>query len=584
MNYDLSEIYPSFENEQFLNDIELLKHKIQELNDFSQALDQLTLVQGLERYIELISEMRLLADRLGSFISLTLSVETTNETALKYSDLLDDILTKAVEPLTIIEGWISKMDDLDEVIASSALLKTHAYIIKEIKENHRYALSPREEKIIANMKNTGSNAWAKLKDQLISNHKVTIDEKTYPLTVVLNMAYDPNKEVRKKAYEAEIKSYKAIEQSVAACLNGIKGEVLTDCKLRGYTSPLEKTLLTSRMSKKTLDTMLEAIQESLPIFRKYLKTKAKVLGHDNGLPFYDLYAPVNQANMEFDYQKGSDFVVEKFATFSSNLAAFARKAIDQHWIDVYPKEGKVGGAFCSNLHFIKQSRFLLNYGNSFNDVVTLAHELGHGFHGECLKNETVLNADYPMPIAETASTFCETIIKKAAIKEATKEEALAILETEISGCTQVVVDIYSRFLFEKGLFEKRAKGALSVEEIKELMIEAQKQSYGDGLDINYLHPYMWTWKPHYYYADCNFYNFPYAFGLLLAKGLYALYLKEGSSFATKYETFLAKTGQCSLEDVALSVGIDLTDKNFWLSSLKTIQDDIETFVQLVNEN
>ncbi len=627
-NWNLSEIYPSFEDSAFLNDVEEVKNKIEDFTLFETQIQNMDVLKGLESYIQKLSCFSTLVYRLESYISLTLSVETTHSIALKYSDILEGLLTNIVEPMTKIEKWIASIQDLDQYIEQSELLKTHAFFLSEIVKMDRYSLSAKEENIIANMKNTGSNAWAKLKDQLISTHKVELDGQELPLTVVLNMAYDENKEVRKKAYEAEIASYKKIEQGVAACLNGIKGEVLTECALRGYESPLEKTLISSRMSKKTLDVMLEAIVEALPKFREYLKVKAKYLGYTNGLPFYELYAPVTSEDMSFDYEKGSKFVVDQFRTFSSHLADFAKGAIEKSWIDVYPKEGKVGGAFCSNLHFIKQSRFLLNYGNSFNDVVTLSHELGHGFHGECLKDETILNADYPMPIAETASTFSETIIKKAAIKEANDElghgfhgeclkdetilnadypmpiaetastfsetiikkaaikeandnEALAILETEISGCTQVIVDIYSRFLFEKHLFEERATNALSVDRIKTLMVEAQKEAYGDGLDENYLHPYMWTWKPHYYYASSNFYNFPYAFGLLLAKGLYAKYKEEGSTFASKYEQFLSYTGKATLEDVAQTIGIDLTDKAFWQASLETIIEDIDEFKKLI---
>ena len=394
------------------------------------------------------------------------------------------------------------------------------------------------------------------------------------------MAEAKSEKVRKKAYEAEIASYKKVEEGVAAALNGIKGEVLTVCDFRGYKSPLEKTLLDSRMDEESLNAMLDAMKESLPVFRKYLRRKAEMLGHKNGLPFYDLYAPVSNADMKFTYDEGAKFVVKNFRTFSDNLGDFAQKAIDNNWIDVEPREGKVGGAFCAGLHFIGESRILLNYGGSFGDVVTMAHELGHGFHGECLKNETILNSDYPMPIAETASTFCETIIKKAAIKEADKDEALAILEAEICDCTQVIVDIYSRFLFEKSVFEARKESALTVEQIKELMLKAQREAYGDGLDSEYLHPYMWAWKPHYYDADYNYYNFPYAFGLLFAKGLYAEYLNKGDSFTSEYERLLSITGKNKIADITKEVGIDIHNKEFWRNSLKTIEEDIEKFIEL----
>ena len=589
LNWSLKELYTSFNSEEFLEDMECLTEVIDEINKWTEIIvkDTDCAKVKLEGYVERFSVLADLITKIGSFIELSISVNTKDEEALRYSDILEKKLTKIVEAETKLNKWISSIENIDEVIKDSILLKDHEFILKEVVEKSKYLLTDREEAIIANMQNTGSNAWGKLKDNLISTHKVEINEdgkiKEYPLTVVLNMAYDKDEKVRKRAYEAEIASYTKIEEGVAAALNGIKGEVLTICEFRGYKSPLEQTLINSRMDEESLNVMLEAMKESMPKFREYLKRKAEILGHKNGLPFYDMYAPIVESDMEFDYEKGKKFVVDKFRTFSDNLANFAQKAMDNNWIDVMPKEGKVGGAFCAGIHYLGESRILLNYGNSFSDVVTMAHELGHGFHGECLKDESVLNTEYPMPIAETASTFCETIVKKAAIKEADKITALAILESEISDCNQVIVDIYSRFLFEKSLFEARKESALTVDQIKKLMLDAQREAYGDGLDPEYLHPYMWTWKPHYYYANSNFYNFPYAFGLLFAKGLYAEYLKKGSEFSSEYENLLSITGKHNIADITKEVGIDIHNKEFWKSSLRTIEEDIDKFMELSKE-
>lgn len=589
LNWSLKELYTSFNSEEFLEDMECLTEVIDEINKWTEIIvkDTDCAKVKLEGYVERFSVLADLITKIGSFIELSISVNTKYDEALKYSDILEKKLTKIVEAETKLNKWISSIENIDEVIKDSILLKDHEFILKEVVEKSKYLLTDREEAIIANMQNTGSNAWGKLKDNLISTHKVEINEdgkiKEYPLTVVLNMAYDKDEKVRKRAYEAEIASYTKIEEGVAAALNGIKGEVLTICEFRGYKSPLEQTLINSRMDEESLNVMLEAMKESMPKFREYLKRKAEILGHKNGLPFYDMYAPIVESDMEFDYEKGKKFVVDKFRTFSDNLANFAQKAMNNNWIDVMPKEGKVGGAFCAGIHYLGESRILLNYGNSFSDVVTMAHELGHGFHGECLKDESVLNTEYPMPIAETASTFCETIVKKAAIKEADKITALAILESEISDCNQVIVDIYSRFLFEKSLFEARKESALTVDQIKKLMLDAQREAYGDGLDPEYLHPYMWTWKPHYYYANSNFYNFPYAFGLLFAKGLYAEYLKNGSEFSSEYENLLSITGKHNIADITKEVGIDIHNKEFWKSSLRTIEEDIDKFMELSKE-
>ncbi|QAA34842.1 M3 family oligoendopeptidase [Clostridium manihotivorum] len=589
LNWSLKEIYSSFEGEDFLNDLSTV-------DKFSKAYEEMAEricashydeKNKLEEFINTSIELDNLIRRLFSFINLTLSVDTKNKEGLKYSDIFQNKVSGFAEPEAKIKKWIGEIEDIDKLIDASGLLSEHKFFLTEIAEGSKYILSDKEEALIAKLRNTGSNSWSKLRDLLTSTVLVDIDidgeKKALPLTVVRNMANDKDPKVRKAAYEAELASYKKIEDGVAAALNGIKGEVITVAKLRGYESPLEENLIKSRMDKESLEAMLTAMKESLPSFRKYLRKKAELLGYKNGLPFYELFAPMGDVNMEFPYEKGQKFVEDNFRTFSDKLADFAKMAFDRNWIDVMPKEGKVGGAFCSGLHFIKESRFLLNYGGAFSDVVTLAHELGHGYHDYCVRDKSPLNSDYPMPIAETASTFCETIIKKAAVKTATKEEAFSILETEIGDCTQVIVDIYSRFLFESELFRRREESALSAEDLKEIMLQAQKDSYGDGLDPEYLHPYMWACKPHYYDASYNFYNFPYAFGLLFAKGLYAEYLKRGEKFVEAYDNLLAVTGDRSIADVTKVMGIDIHSVDFWRSSLKIVEEDIEKFIELSEE-
>jgi len=583
--WSLKELYNSFESIVFKEDMAKLEDYIHSFKDFGNQLScSGNLKKTLEEYISLYKNMTTLFNKLFSYASLTISVDTKSEIALKNLEILENKYSETAEPLAKINKFIGSIENLQHIIKDSQLLKEHEYYLNEISKRSKYLLSDKEEGIIAKMSNSGSSAWNKMMELLVSNLKVDIEEegevKQFPLSVVRNLAYDKNKDIRKKAYEAEIKGYEKIEDAVAASLNGIKGEVITVCKLRGFESPLEETLFNSRMDKETLDAMISAMKESLPIFRKYLKRKAELLGYENGLPFYELFAPMGNVDMKFEYEKGKVFVEDNFRTFSDKLADFARKAFDNNWIDVYPREGKVGGAFCAGLHMLGESRLMLNYGNTFSDVVTLAHELGHGYHGECLKEESILNSDYPMPIAETASTFCETIIKKAAIKTASKEEAFSILEAEISDSTQVIVDILSRYIFETNLFNRREESSLSSTELKELMINAQLEAYGDGLDKEYLHPYMWLCKGHYYSAGLSFYNFPYAFGLLFAKGLYADYLKRGEEFIKEYDKLLSLTGKMDIADLTKLMNIDVHSIDFWRSSLKVIEEDIEKFIEL----
>lgn len=585
LTWSLKELYPSFDSKEFKRDMANLKDLICQINyEVNEEISSTHKKAVLEKYIKNSIKLAELVTNIGSFCGLTMSVDTKNTEALKNNEILEKNLAELAESETKYKKYIGSMKDLNKVIENSTLLKEHEFLLMEIKEKSKYTLSDKEEAVIAKMQTTGSSAWSILKENLISQLMVDVEidgeKKSIPITEARNLAYSKDAKVRKDAYYAELESYKKIEDSAAAALNGIKGEVITTAALRGYESPLQESLLKSRMDMDALEAMLCAMKEYMPYFRKYLKRKAEMLGDKNGLPFYDLFAPIGETNMTYTFEEAKAFVEENFRTFSDKLGDFAKRAFDENWIDVLPREGKVSGAFCAGLHTIGQSRIMLNFGGNFGDVITMAHELGHGYHGNCLVKESILNSDYPMPIAETASTFCETIVKKAAIKKASKEEALTILESELQDSTQVIVDIYSRFLFEKELFERRKEAALNPKELNEIMLWAQKEAYGDGLDENYLHKYMWICKSHYYSAGYNFYNFPYAFGLLFAKGLYAEYLKKGKSFVGEYDKLLSVTGKKSAADVTKIMNIDIHDVNFWRSSLNIIKEDIEEFITL----
>ena len=584
--WSLDELYTSFDSEKFKNDFKNLENSIKDLAKWceSELSSKENALSKAEHYIKTQNSLQALASSLAEYTQLFMSTDAENEQAAKTMDRLENLISDITVPETKFEKWFSSLENTKELIESSEILKDHKFFLEEILKNSAHLLSEKEEEAIAKMKNTGSLSWAKLQELLTStlNCDVYIDMElhTYPLPAVRNMAYDADHEVRKAAYEAEIKALESIAPSSAACLNSIKGEVITECAMRGYSSPLEMTVEASRLEMPVLNAMITAMKESLPKFREYFLRKAQLLGHKNGLPFYDLFAPVGKSTMTFTYEEAQQFIIKNFSSFSSDLGNYAKKAFENRWIDVYPRNGKRGGAFCSNLHSIGESRILTNFTGSFSDVLTIAHELGHGYHGEQLNSETFLNSDYPMPIAETASTFCETLVKNAALKSAAADDALMILETDISDNAQIIVDILCRFLFEDAVFENRKNGTLSHKELSALMLKCQQDTYGEGLDKNCMHKYMWVCKPHYYDAEYNYYNFPYAFGLLFAKGLYALYMEKGDAFTEDYKKLLAATGKANLKDVALMAGIDITDSAFWKTSLDIIAKDVDKFLEM----
>ncbi len=586
MNYhwSLNELYEGFDSEAFLSDLKKADALLKTLDESSKSLKD---TFSMEQYFKATESFEATIQKLYSFCNLTFSTDTKHEDALKYMDKVMTLYQNASVLRTRLTAFLSTVADLDVLISPSEYLKSIEFIILEEKEQSAHILSEAEERIASKLSLTGSYAWETLQSKLTST--LTADVKrngtteTLPIASVRNMAYDADATVRKSAYEAEIKAYEKIDEAVALSLNSIKGEVITMSALRGYDSPLARTLSASRMTEKTLNAMLNAMKNYLPDFHRYLQTKAKLMGHENGLPFYDLFAPVGTASRKYSYEEGCDFVLKNFRTFSDKLYQSAKDAMDKSWIDVKPREGKVNGAFCSDQHSIGEFRVMLNYTGNLSDVTTLAHELGHGYHAMCAMQENILMINAPMPLAETASTFCETIVNNAVLKEATTSEKMTILENSLQDATQVICDIYSRYLFESQLFENRGDHPLSVDELKNIMLDAQMTAYGDGLDPEIRHPYMWLIKPHYYSAGLNFYNFPYAFGLLFAKGLYAKYLDSPEYFVKHYDTLLAAAGKMKVIDVCKIMDIDVESEAFWNTSLEIIKEDIETFIALAED-
>ena len=581
MNWDLNDLYKGFDD-TYQKDLDTFAQKLDAYKALVKNDAHLSDLALLEAYLRFQEDTETLVHNLYAFASLTSATDVTNQEALSYMAKLQKLFSSVTKENVLMTRFIKDLD-LNALVKESALVNQYLYVLTLEQKSASHLLSEAEEVLYSKMRQIASSQWQQLQGVLTANLNVQMGDQTITLSEVRNLAYDNSQKVRKQAYEAELKSYEPIADAVAMSLSNIKREVVEMNQLRGYESALEKTLESSHMEKKTLDAMIEAMMSYRPHFANYLKEKAVYLGHENGLPFYDLFAPIGKLSKSYTFEEAQTTVLDAFYGFSSRLGDFAKRAFDNHWIDAFPKKGKRGGAFCSNQPQIKQSRFLLNFTGSLSDVSTLAHELGHGYHGDVISNEAPLNWSYPMPLAETASIFCETIVmNKLYAGLNTDEERLSVLEISLQGDTQVIIDILSRYMFENKLFE-HAGMPISKDQMKSFMLDAQKQAYQDGLDENYLHPYMWLNKGHYYSAGLNYYNFPYAFGLLFGKGLYALYEQNPEAFLKNYENLLALTGKASVEDAAKSMGIDVTDKAFWMTSLGAVKKDIDKVIDLMHK-
>ena len=575
--WTLEDLYPSFESQEFKQDVEAYKA----LKGKFESLTLEDSIEGITQVVKLLEESTVLTGRLYNYIHLTLATDTTHEIATQVEVQLAGVSAD----LQATYAKVSKfLGTIQTDITKDPFLAEYRYYFEEAKKDATHLLSDELEEVLAKMSISGGKAWSQLFDFMWSSAQGEYKGEVVTLSEIRGKAYDSDAEVRKSAYEAELKMYDAIKEPIAFSLNHIKKEVLTTSQLRGFESPLAHTLEASRMSRETLDALLEAIREYLPNFRKYLRHKAALLGHENGLPFYDLFAPVGNSSRTFTVEESKDYLIENFKTFSADLAEMTEEFFDKHYIDFYPRKGKVGGAFCANLPMIKQSRVLTNFTGSLSDVVTLAHELGHAYHGLHIENHRPLNQDYSMPVAETASTFNENIIMNTAIKEASDEEKIALIESQLQDTTQIIVDIYSRYLFETAVFENREQSFMFSKDLEEMMLSAQKEAYGDGLDQSYLHPYMWACKPHYYSTGLSFYNFPYAFGGLFSKGLYAIYQEQPEGFVEKYQELLRATTVSSVEDTAKVLGVDVSTPEFWKKALAEVAESIEAFIALTPLN
>lgn len=607
-HWNLDSIFPSIQSNEYKNALSEYENGMENLENListakkmmKQAPENFDFAVWLKSYLENDDKVSRLASSLGAYAYIIYSVDTTNTEYLNNISKIDELgLRFGQIELDFQNILMMNSGRISDFCKKFPEFAEYEYLLNESVEETKHQMSKAEENLASDLQRTGGDAWDRLHEQIISNLK---DENGKTFNEIRNDAYSADKELRKKSYETEKALLKQNEIAFAACLNNLKGETVTLNKRRKWNEAIDRSLSSSRMSKKTLDALIGAIEYSLPKWREYFQLKAKYLQkhnltssktagteNDKGLAFYDLFAPMTATNCDFDklnhresllskkwtFEEAKDYIIERYNSFSSAMGDFAKNAFDKNWIDAECREGKVGGAYDEDFAINNESRIMTNFTGAFSDIITLAHELGHAYHFSCMKGKPCVFYSYPMTLAETASTFAETIVKQDMIAKCSDEEKLQILDLDLQDVSQVLVDILSRFYFERSVFEKRAESELNAEDFCNLMREAQEKSYGDGLSKTERHEYMWAVKSHYYSTGLDFYNFPYAFGQLFGAGLYALYQKEGKSFADKYAELLSHTGSMSCEDLCKEAGFDIESKEFWKSGIEMYLREIE---------
>ncbi len=604
--WQLQSIYAGFDSPSYRADRQLLTDTLLQLEQLLQtqpvtdrAREPETADAWLSSCLDLINTISDLHENLDAYVYARYSVDTADAQAVRELNRIQQLILPLYRLLplfrsglaTLLQSVAQAADEadngidtlnraLEQLAAGNEALAAQRYFLQEQLVERQHQMSPQEENLAADLARSGADAWSRLQESVSSRLTVEWGPGERRTVVELRgMAHHNDRRVRRKAFELELEAWRSMATPLAYALNGVKGHSIVVDRRRGYASPLDRALFVSRLSRQGLDTMVTAMEESLPLFRDYLRAKARALGVQR-LAFYDLFAPVGQSR-SWSYLEAISFVTARFASFSSELAEFARTAAQNNWIDAQPRPGKVGGAYCISMPLAGESRILANFDGSSAALFTLAHELGHAFHHQVLKNEPAARRDYPMTLAETASIFCESIVLEGALSAVPahggETERIALIDLFLQDATQVVVDILSRYYFERTIFQRRQQGELSADELCDAMLEAQRATYGDALDPDSMHPYLWAVKGHYYRHDLAFYNYPYAFGLLFALGLYRQYRDTPDGFFERYRALLASTGSASTDAVAAAAGVSVTGADAWRPAFDTIATRVQEF-------
>lgn len=569
---------------QYLNSIKGHIGQFRALSLETPAPQTVSEAARLKPLVELLQSLSIRLSESSSFTSCLAAQNQRDKKALQLGAQVTSLKAEFLSSVTRFDQWLLKIPD--EVWSGLLELEEWAPIAFGLEERRNQAkekLAPELEALIQDLSVDGYHGWSRSYDTTVSQIRIPYEEdgKTVELSAgqAFNKLHQPDRERRKSLFGKWEAAWEEKADFCADALNHLAGFRLQVYKHRKWNSVHYEPLTINRMSERTLQTMWEVIGLNKGPFIQYLERKAKLFSVQK-LEWYDVDAPVGNTHKTYSYDEGASMIVEQFAKFSPRMADFAVHAFDNRWIEAEDRPHKRPGGFCSSFPASGQTRIFMTYAGTANNVSTLAHELGHGFHQQVMKNLPPLSQRYAMNVAETASTFAEMIVSEAAVKQAQNpDEKLALLEDKIQRSVAFYMNIHARFLFETRFYEERAKGLVGVDRLNELMVEAQKEAYCGALGS--YHPHFWASKLHFYITGVPFYNFPYTFGYLFSAGIYSAALQEGTSFEDRYVALLEDTGRMKVEDLARKhLGVRLEQPEFWQQALDLSVQDVNEFLEL----
>jgi oligoendopeptidase F len=563
-------------------DIAAFKSKVHLTKPLQNASDS----KGLEDLVQLLQAILKNIHEADSFVSCLMADNQKDKKAVLLSGQIKTLYAEYLSSLTDFDQILTGTKD--QVWADLLKLDAFAEIAFPLTERRALAkenLPPEQEALINDLAIDGYHGWGDMYNTTVSQFRMPVEEggKTVELSAGqgFNRLHTENLEERTRLFELWEQSWADKADYCAEALNHLGGFRLQMYKHRGWKSIHKEPLEINRMSEKTLHVMWDVIDRSKDIFVEYLNRKAKLMGLEK-LAWVDVDAPLGEAAQKISFDDGAKIILDQFESFSPKMAAFSKKAFEHSWIEAEDRAGKRPGGFCTSFPIAGETRIFMTYGGTANNVSTLAHELGHGYHQHVMNDMPALAQQYAMNVAETASTLAEMIVSDAAVKKAsTDEERVILLEDKIQRTIAFFMNIHARFIFETNFYEERSKGLVSVERLNELMVSAQKKAFKDSLSS--YHPHFWAAKLHFYSTEVPFYNFPYTFGYLFSAGIYAKAQEAGPAFEDQYISLLRDTGSMTVEQLAQKhLSVDLTKPDFWQSAVDMAIEDVKQFMALTD--
>lgn len=531
---------------------------------------------GLRAAMEQLAELHELIGRAGSFASLRFAVDTADESIGALLQHVQEAATAIQTRLLFFElEWAALDDEQAEALLAGEGAESYAHYLRTERRYRPYLLSEPEERILAEKGVSGAGAWTRLFAELMSAVEVELPDAPEPVSLeqALALLSGPDRDERRAAAEAVTTALAPGLRTRAFIFNTLLHDKSVDDRLRRYPSWLTARNLANEASDESVEALVTAVSSRYDLPQRWYRLKARLLGVDR-LADYDRAATVADVDERFTWREARELVLDAYDSFTPELGSLARRFFDERWIDAPVRPGKRGGAFCSYTVPSAHPYVLLNYTSRRRDVLTLAHELGHGVHAALAAPQGVFHQSTPLTLAETASVFGETLVFGRLLDAAASPASrLSLLSESIEGAIATVFRQTAMHRFEQEIHTaRREQGELGVERFGELWAKTQEELFGDAVEVTEGYRTWWSYIPHF--VNTPGYVYAYAYGQLLALSVYRRYEQEGAAFVPDYLRMLSAGGSMAPEELGRLVGLDLTDPGFWDAGLALVEEQL----------